>query len=262
MGILAAAGIGAVVGSFLNVCIARLPRGESVIRPASSCPACQAPIRWYDNIPLVSFALLRGACRTCRATISWQYPLVEGANAVAYAVLLMQFGFEWRTVIYAGLFSALLVVTVIDLYHYIIPDHITLPGIGIGLAWSAATAWPRGPVGMINGLVMEPGALSGALLGGWLFYIVAVVGRRLMGQEAMGGGDIKLIAMIGAFLGWRHVLLTIFVAALAGSVVGLGLMAFKGMSRKAHVPFGPFLSLGAVVALFWGPMIFEWYQKI
>ncbi len=251
MVVLSAALVGTLVGSFLNVCVYRLPRGQSLVHPGSACPACQAPIPWYDNIPLVSFALLRGACRACGAAISWRYPLIEAANAVGYVILVSHFGLEWRTAVYAALFSTLLVATAIDLSHQIIPDGITLPGIGIGLAWSALLAVTAAdPWRFMDSLL-------GGLLGGGLFYLVAVVSRG-----GMGGGDIKLIAMIGTFLGWRNVLLTIFIAAASGSIVGLGLIAFKGVTRKYPVPFGPFLSLGALVALFWGPAITEWYARL
>ncbi|MBI3810912.1 MAG: prepilin peptidase [Nitrospirae bacterium] len=236
---------GLIIGSFLNVCIHRLPIDESLMAPSSRCPSCRHPVRWRDNVPVISFLVLRGRCRDCGQPISWRYPLVELANGVGYVLLVWRFGISFPTAVYSLLYSSLLVITFIDLDHQIIPDRITLPGIVIGLASSVVL-----PLGFLN-------ALIGFLLGGSLFYGVAVLSRG-----GMGGGDIKLIAMIGAFLGWKQVLLTIFIGALAGSVVGLFLMAFKGKSRKHAVPFGPFLSLGAVVSLFAGPAIWNWYQHL
>lgn len=243
--------LGALIGSFLNVCIHRIPRGESVIRPRSRCPHCHAAIRSYDNLPILSFFILRGRCRQCRVPISWHYPLVEMINTGGYLFLLWKFSLGWQLLVYALLFSALVVVTFIDLSHQIVPDRITLPGMVVG-ALAAATVLPAG---LVN-------ALFGILLGGGLFYLIAKVSSWWLGQEAMGGGDIKLIAMIGAFLGWRNVLLTIFIAALTGSIVGLYLMIVLGKDRKYAVPFGPFLALGAVVSLCWGPEILFWYSQL
>ena len=239
---------GAAVGSFLNVCIHRLPRRESVVWPTSHCPSCASPIAAYDNIAILSYLLLRGRCRTCRALISPQYPIVELANAVGYGLILWQFGFGWSSACYALLFSALLVVSVIDLSHQIIPDRITLPGIVLGLLCATMIL----PVGLLDSVL-------GALLGGGLLWVLAWASPYLFGREGMGGGDIKLLAMIGAFLGWKPVLLTIMVGALVGSVVGIGLIAFKVMRRDQYLPFGPFLALGAVVSLFFYRELSTWY---
>lgn len=237
---------GSVIGSFLNVCICRIPKKESIVFPPSHCPACNKKIKPYDNIPIISYILLKGRCRECRGKIAFQYPLVEFLNAAGYVVMIWEFGVGINAVIYALLFSALIVVTFIDLEHQIIPDRITLPGILIGFILGAAVL----PVGWLNSLI-------GLFLGGGLFYLVAVASRG-----GMGGGDIKLIAMIGAFLGWKHTLLTIFLGALAGSIVGLSLMIFKGKGRKHPVPFGPFLALGAVASLLWGSDIINWYINL
>jgi leader peptidase (prepilin peptidase)/N-methyltransferase len=238
---------GAVIGSFLNVCIYRLQREESVVWPGSRCPKCRKPIAWYDNLPILSFLLLRGRCRACRAPISLRYPLVEVLNGAGYLLLLEQFGFTWPTLIYALFLSALIVITFIDLDVQIIPDVISLPGIVIGLV---ASYWL--PQGVVSSVI-------GFLVGGGVFWLVAAVGARVLKQEAMGGGDIKLIAMVGAFLGWHNVLLTIFLASLSGAAVGLMFMALKGWGRKTPIPFGPFLALGAVLSLFFGTTIVEWY---
>jgi leader peptidase (prepilin peptidase)/N-methyltransferase len=239
---------GAIIGSFLNVCIHRLPGRESIIWPASRCPACRQPIAVYDNIPLASFLWLRGRCRACGARISLRYPVVEFVNGAGYSLLLWQFGPGWPAVIYAALFSALLVVTAIDLEHQIIPDAITLPGLGLGLL-SASTVLP---VGFWN-------SLAGILVGGGLLWILAWLSPYLFGKEGMGGGDIKLLAMIGAFLGWRPVLLTVMVGAVVGSVVGVGLIGLKVLRRDEYIPFGPFLALGAVVALLFQQELLSWY---
>jgi len=238
--------LGLIIGSFLNVCIHRLPRNESLIAPSSRCPSCHHSVRWWDNIPVISFLILGGRCRDCGRPISWRYPVVELVSGIGYLLLVWRFGVGWQTVVYALLFSSLLVITFIDLDHQIIPDRITLPGMIVGLIASSLIL----PIGFLD-------ALIGLLLGGALFYGVAVASRG-----GMGGGDIKLIAMIGAFLGWKQALLTILIGALAGSVIGLFLMTFKGKSRKYPVPFGPFLSLGAVVSLFAGPAIWGWYQHL
>lgn len=239
---------GAIIGSFLNVCIHRMPRDESLIFPASHCPACSGPIAPFDNIPIISYLTLRGKCRHCHQPISWRYPLVELLNGLGYVFLLWKFGLTAQTGVYAFLFSALLVVTFIDLDHQIIPNEITLPGIVVGVL---ASAWIL-PQGLWDSLI-------GFLLGGGLFYLIAEVSFRVLKQEGMGGGDIKLIAMIGAFLGWQSVLVTIFIGAFVGSVVGLFLILVKGRGRRVPIPFGPFLTLGAVTSMFWGHEILIWY---
>jgi leader peptidase (prepilin peptidase)/N-methyltransferase len=235
--------LGLIIGSFLNVCIHRLPRRESVVFPGSRCPHCETSIPFYDNLPLVSFLILRGRCRSCGGGISWQYPLVEFLNGIGYLFLFLKFGPTPKALLYAALFSTLLVISFIDLHHQIIPDRLTLPGMGVGLIASSFVL----PTGLIN-------ALLGLLLGGGLFYLVAVISRG-----GMGGGDIKLLAMIGAFLGWMDVLLIILVASFFGSLTGLSLMVFKGKNRKYPVPFGPFLALGALVALFFDRELLGWY---
>ncbi len=235
-------GFGAIVGSFLNVCIYRLPRRESLILPGSHCPRCATPIHWYDNIPVLSFLLLLGRCRACREAISWRYPLVEASTMFLFILAWLRFGLTFEGLRAAVLASALLVVAGIDLDHKIIPDRVTLPGILVGLAW----AW-----------LLPPGigaSVVGTVVGGGLFYVIAWASRG-----GMGGGDIKLAAMLGAFLGWRVGLLAIFVGVVAGGVVGVALLVLELRGRKDAIPFGPFLSLGGVVALFWGDPILRWY---
>lgn len=242
---------GALVGSFLNVCIYRLPRRESIVWPGSHCPACSQPIAWYDNIPMVSYLILAGRCRNCKTPISWRYPAVEVLNAIGYVGLLWFFGISWVTVAYGLLYSSLLIVAGTDISHKIIPNAITFPGMVIGLL-SAATILP---LGLVNGLL-------GLLVGGGVLWLMAWISPYLFGKEGMGGGDIKLLAMIGAFLGWKPALMTIMVGSLLGSIVGITLIGARVIKREEYIPFGPFLVCGALVALFFGQPILAWYQGL
>ncbi|MBI4573762.1 MAG: prepilin peptidase [candidate division NC10 bacterium] len=246
--ILWAAGLGLVVGSFLNVVIYRLPKEESLVVPRSHCPACQAPIRVIDNIPIVSFLLLRGRCRACGHPIAWRYPLVEGLTGLLFAMAVAHFGATLHAAFLLTFLCGLVVVSFIDLDHQVIPNIITLPGI---------------PLGLVSGLLLgQPSVLDrliGALAGAGFLYLVLFYGGVLYGQEAMGEGDLNLVAMVGAFLGWKAVVITILVGCLVGSAVGLSLIALRRLSRRQHIPFGPFLSLGAAVALFWGDRLISWY---
>jgi len=239
---------GALVGSFLNVCIFRLPKEESIIWPGSHCPHCKNAIKFYDNIPVVSYFLLKGRCRYCKGSISLQYPLVEGITALSSLFLIIKFGPSLSYLFYFAFVAALIVITVIDLYHQIIPDAISLPGIGVGLL--ASLLIPQ--ITLFNSVI-------GILLGGGSLFIVATFYQWLFKREGMGGGDIKLLAMIGAFLGWKAVLLTILLSSLIGSVTGILMMVVKGKDFKYAIPFGPFLSLGAVISLFYGEEIVRWY---
>ncbi len=242
---------GSIVGSFLNVCIYRIPRGESIIIPASHCPSCNAPIKIWDNIPILSYVMLGGRCRACKSRISLRYPLVEAMNALLYIALLWRFRIGWHTLFYFALASALIVITFIDLDFQIIPDGITLPGILIGtIAGSLILPDPF----LRWSLLGYKASVFGALTGFGLFYIVAVLSRG-----GMGGGDIKMMAMVGALMGWKSVLLTTFLGSLLGSVWGISLMVFKGKGRKTKIPFGPFLAAGAIITLFLGQEIFYWY---
>lgn len=243
--------LGALVGSFLNVCIHRLPRHESIIWPSSHCPSCTAPIAFYDNIPILSFLLLKGRCRSCGGRIAFRYPVVETINAAGYGVLLWWFGVTWAAAAYALFFSLLVVVTGIDLTHQIIPDVITLPGTVTGVLLAATVL----PVGLVN-------AVLGVLVGGGVLWFVAWVSPYLFGKEGMGGGDIKLLAMIGAFLGWKPALLTIMIGAMVGSLVGISLILLKILKREQYIPFGPFLAVGAVVALFFHQPLLRWYAGL
>jgi leader peptidase (prepilin peptidase) / N-methyltransferase len=243
--------VGALIGSFLNVCIHRLPRGESIVWPASHCPACMKAIAWYDNVPLISYAWLCGKCRMCRIAISAGYPVVEAVNALGYVALFWHFGLMPETFVYAALYSALIVVTGTDLSHRIIPDAVTLPGIVIGLLSAVFLL----PIGIIN-------SLAGMLVGGGILWSLAWLSPILFGKEGMGGGDIKLMAMVGAFLGWKPVLLAIMVASLIGSITGGGLIAAGVMRRHEYLPFGPFLAVGSMITLFFHEPLLNWYWSL
>ncbi len=240
--------LGAMVGSFLNVCIYRLPREESIVSPGSRCPHCKTPIRFYDNIPIISFLLLGGKCRYCHHSISIQYPVIEGITALSSLFLFVHFGVSLSYIIYFAFVSALIVITAIDLYHQIIPDVISLPGIGAGVLAS-----------LILPNISFWDSLIGLISGGGILFLVATGYQWLFKREGMGGGDVKLLAMIGAFLGWKAVILTILLSSLIGSIVGVVLILIKGKDFKYAIPFGPFLSLGAALSLFFGEDLIRWY---
>jgi leader peptidase (prepilin peptidase)/N-methyltransferase len=242
---------GAIVGSFLNVCIWRLPLGESVVSPPSHCPACGTTIRARDNIPLLAYLWLRGRCRSCGARISLRYPAVELLTGLAAVLLLYHFGPSPTLAAYGLFVGALIVITFIDVDHQIIPDVISLPGILLGVIFSAL-GWA---VPLLNSVV-------GVLLGGGLLYLVAVGYHAWTGREGMGGGDIKLLAMIGAFLGWRGVLVTLLLGSFSGAVIGIVLIVARGGDSRLPIPFGPFLALGAACALFFGDALIRWYLHI
>jgi leader peptidase (prepilin peptidase)/N-methyltransferase len=239
---------GAIVGSFLNVCIYRLPRGESVVTPRSHCTGCGTLIRAWDNIPLVSFLILRGRCRDCGEPISWRYPLVEGLTALLFALTVGRFGMTSLAASLLFLVSALVVVAFVDLDHQVIPNVITLPGIPLGLLAGLAVGGPP---------ILD--RILGALTGAGFLYLVLLYGSAWYGQDAMGEGDLNLMALVGAFLGWQAVVLTLLVGCLSGSLVGLTLIALRRLGRREHIPFGPFLVLGALVSLFWGDTLVAWY---
>lgn len=264
--------LGLFIGSFLNVCIVRLPHGRSIVAPPSHCPRCRERIKWYDNIPVISFLILRGRCRSCGLPISWRYPLVELMNGAFFLACSRAFGIGGEGVLAMALCSALIVITFIDLDHQIIPDAITLPGMFLGLALapffmhtlaeplpfflerflSPGAAYARAFLNSLIGLVMGAAPL---LIIGWLW-------ERIRHVEAMGGGDIKLMGMVGSFLGWKGAFLTIMLGALSGSLAGGALILLKKHSADKVIPFGPFLAAGAAVSLFSGGDILTWYQGL
>lgn len=237
---------GAVIGSFLNVTIVRLPAGQSVIRPRSRCPGCGASIAWYDNIPMVSWLMLRARCRHCRVPISLQYPLIEAATAALWALAAWHYGITLQALAAAVFGTILLGIAVTDAKHYLIPDEYTLGGLVVGLL----VALRDGPAGGVD-------AVIGAAVGFAVLYAVAWGGERVFRQEAMGGGDIKMMAMVGAFVGWKGVLLTIFGGALLGTVIFVPLT----IRHKRLVPFGIFLAAAAGLTFVWGEAIIAWYLK-
>ncbi len=241
-----AAFLGASVGSFMNVCIGRLPEGQSLVRPRSHCPRCGGRIAWYDNIPLLSWLLLRGKCRQCRQPISIRYPAVELLVALLWLGMALAFGPTWRALQGSILFSLLLTISVIDARHYLIPDALSLGGLGAGLA----LALLPGPPSILT-------SLMGAALGFGVLLAVGVAGEWVFKKPAMGGGDIKMMAMVGAFLGPAGAMLTIFLGALAGTIV----FAPISLKTKKEVPFGVFLSLGAAIAFLFGEMLVDWYSN-
>lgn len=252
---------GSMVGSFLNVCIYRLPRNESIVFPPSHCPGCQKALSWHDNIPFLSYILLKGKCRHCHKGISFRYFIVEFLTATLFLSLFLKFGLSWHMLIYLVFISGLIVATFTDFDHLIIPDEISLPGIILGLILSTVYPPLQRAIHPWSNICTSPGegflaSLIGALSGGLFLYAIGVLGGKVFKKEAMGGGDVKLLAMIGAFLGWQLVALTIFLSALSGSIVGLAVKLKKG---ESYIPYGPYLALGAVISLFWGEKLINWY---
>ena len=240
---------GLAVGSFLNVVIYRLPRKMKFIMERSICPNCANRLKWYHNIPLLSFLFLRGKCAFCQARISLRYPLVELLCGLFFVYLYWQYGASFTMASYAVLAVMLLVIFFIDLDHQIIPDVVSLPGIGIGLAFSLL---PEG-IGILP-------ALIGMLVGGGSLYAIALLGDWLFKKESMGGGDIKMAAMLGAFLGWQKVLFVFMASAVIGLVVSVVVMFFSARVRETRmIPFGPFLALAAAVAVLYGERIIGFY---
>lgn len=248
-----AALVGLVTGSYLNVVAHRLPRGQSTVLPRSRCPACGAPIRPLDNLPLLSWLLLRGRCRGCGARISPRYPLVEGVTGLLFVASMERFGLSPAAPA-AALFCALMIVlAVIDAEHYLLPDRITLPGIGAGILLQPFVGWAGGAWGGVAGGVLGAALGAAVLLAPYWTWLL------LRGEEGLGLGDVKMLAMIGAFLGWKGVLVTLFLGAATGAVVGLAVVALGRGGMRSKLPFGVFLALGGVVALFAGPFLVELY---
>lgn len=239
--------LGLLVGSFLNVVIHRLPRGESVIWPASRCPHCDTPIRFHDNVPLLAWCWLRGRCRSCQASISWRYPAIEALTSVVFLVVartapdLLTLSHH---LVYASVLIALLAI---DYEHYILPDELTLGGLIVGLAGAAVTPPPL------------PERMAGAVLGAAIPLAIAVGYQRWRGQDGLGMGDVKMLAMMGAATGWAHMLLSLTLATFSGAAVGLLLIAVEGTSLQRPLPFGTFLSVAGLVSLIFGDGIIRWY---
>ena len=230
---------GLLVGSFLNVCIHRLPRGESVVHPRSSCPRCRGMLHWHDNVPLLSYLWLGGRCRRCALPISPVYPAVEAANGALYGLLVLRHGLDPAVLLLAAFASSMLVLILIDARHHILPNAVTLPGLALGFAGSFAAA----------GITPLESALGAAL--GWTVPWTIGAGYRLVrGREGMGMGDLKMLAMVGAFLGWKGVLFTIGAGSLVGAVTGVPWALARGQGMQAALPFGTFLGVAALGDVF------------
>lgn len=242
--------VGAAVGSFLNVCIYRLPQGESLVRPRSRCPSCAHPIAWYDNIPVLSYALLGGKCRACRAGISIQYPLIEVATGLLWTAAAVRYGPGLEAARSAVFLSALLGIAIIDARHLIIPDQLSLGGLAFGLAAAAAP----GGFPFLQ-------ALLGAAFGYVLLWGVAIGGEKLFKKPALGTGDIHMMAMVGAFVGVSGMLLSVLLGSLLGLLIGVPLSWWKGKLTflGTYLPLGTFLALGAAITHGWGELLVGWY---
>jgi leader peptidase (prepilin peptidase)/N-methyltransferase len=239
--------VGLCIGSFLNVVIHRLPRGASVVTPPSRCPNCDYLLRWYDNVPVLSWVFLRGRCRKCGTPISIRYPIVEILTMLVFLLHLWVFGWSVLMAVRVVFATALVALFAIDLEHHLLPDRITLPGIVVGL---------------IVSLVVPPGivdSILGTLLGGGVLWAIGEAYYRYAGQQGMGGGDVKMLAMVGAFLGWKLVLVTLVLSSVAGSLIGVLVIALKRGDMKHALPYGTFLALGALAASLVGDRILAWY---
>jgi leader peptidase (prepilin peptidase)/N-methyltransferase len=265
---------GLIVGSFLNVCIHRIPRGESIVFPSSHCPHCGARIAPYDNVPLFSYIWLKGRCRSCKEFISPQYPAVEFLNGAAYFACAVKWGFTPPAAVNALFMSIVIMLIFIDYRHQILPDSLTLTGTALGIALSHfqsdalvldpialaiasvfPTDWPEWILGWTR-------AAFGALVGGGILYLVAWLYKLVRKQQGLGMGDVKMMAMVGAFLGWRLALLTVFAGSLLGSLAGIFLISFKGKNLQSRLAFGTFLGLAASLVLFFGPSFIRWYGSL
>ncbi len=238
---------GLAIGSFLNVCIYRLPRGESVVSPPSRCPSCGRGLRWFENVPVLGYLLVGGRCRTCRVAVSPMYPIVEAGTTFLFLLQYWQLGWQPLLGIRLVFVAAMIALFVTDLQHRILPNVITLPGVVIGVAAS---------------LLFEPGwraSLIGVVVGGGALWAVGEAYFRIRGEEGMGMGDVKMLAMIGAFLGWQLMLVTLLIASLAGSAFGGGMILLDRGSMKYALPLGSFLAAGALIATHVGRPLLEWY---
>jgi leader peptidase (prepilin peptidase)/N-methyltransferase len=242
-----AAVLGVCVGSFLNVCIYRLPLGQSLASPPSRCPSCGRGLRWYHNVPIVSWIMLRGRCAHCQAPISIQYPVIELVTALIWVLIVWMTPIGWLLASRLVLATALIVLFTIDLEHQLLPNRITLPGILAGFAFSFVA--PPGPVDSLLGIV----------LGGGVLYGIAAAYYLVRKEEGMGMGDVKMLAMVGAFLGWKAVLLTLVLSSFAGAVIGMAMMALHRGTLRYALPFGTFLAVGTLIAMLFGERMIAWY---
>lgn len=269
------AALGAIIGSFLNVVIHRVPREQSIVFPASTCPKCRIAIKFYDNIPIVSYLILRGRCRACGVRISPRYPAVEALTAILFATVTWHDGLSFALAFDLAFVASMLALIFIDAEHMILPNAITYPGILFALITRVAVPYLAGPAHfddlpqLINlvpklpvGLVSIIGAAIGAAAGGGSLWLMGFMWEKLRGVEAMGFGDVKMMLMVGAFLGWRLTILTILIGALTGSIAGIVVMYRRGgRNLQMMLPFGIFLGIGAIVSLLFGSRIIVWYAS-
>ena len=243
--------LGAIIGSFLNVCIYRLPKKASIVTPGSHCPHCGKKIRFYDNIPIVSYLILMGKCRHCKGPISLRYPVVEGLFGLLTLALFLRHGPTVPFILLLVFTAALIIITFIDLDYQIIHDSLSIPGIFVGIAASffiPLLSWPESVVGV--------------LVGGGFLFLVAVGYKWVTGREGMGGGDVKLLAMLGAWLGWKAIPFILFSSSLIGVFIGGGISLLQKTGLKSKIPFGPFLALSAIIYIFFGPELIHWYLHL
>ncbi|HEY6046874.1 MAG TPA: prepilin peptidase [Pyrinomonadaceae bacterium] len=265
--------LGAMIGSFLNVVIHRVPREQSIVLPNSACPSCRTPLRAYDNIPILSFILLGGKCRTCKKPISIRYPIVEALTAILFVLVTIHDGVTFALPFDLAFVAALVALVFIDAEHMLLPNVITYPGMIFAIVMRLAVPYLAGPAhlddlpGLMLWLPSLPmwsvsliGAAIGALAGGGSLWLMGFLWEKLRGVEAMGLGDVKMMFMVGAFLGWRLTILTIFVGVFSGSLIGIGMMVRRGdRNMQMMLPFGIFLGAGAIASLLIGHQIVEWY---
>lgn len=251
---------GACIGSFLNVVIYRIPAGVSLIYPPSRCPRCRRSLKSRDNVPVLGWLWLRGRCRYCRNPISVRYPLVEAATGLLFIAAYWAFALPLPAIGYWAFLSWLLALSLIDLDTLTLPNSLTQSGLIAGLAFQAAIGWAEtGSTGVASHLMI---GILGAVIGIWVFDLITILGSIAFGQTAMGGGDAKLAAMMGAWLGWQHLLLAGFLACAIGAFVGGGAIALGLLSRRQPMPFGPFLAVGAVISTFFGKAIISTYLQL
>jgi leader peptidase (prepilin peptidase)/N-methyltransferase len=239
---------GLCIGSFLNVCIYRIPTQKSIVYPGSACPSCKASIKYYDNIPIIGYIIVKGRCRYCGNPISIRYPIVEFLGGLIALSMVLKFGFTFSMLAYFIFVTALMVITFIDIDYKIIPNEISLPGIIIGLGLSF----------IIPTLTFFE-SLVGIIIGGGSLWLVATLYMLVTRREGMGFGDVKLLGMIGAFIGWKGVIVTIFAASATGTIIGIAAMLKSRKDMKMAIPFGPFLSIGAIIYIFFGDALINWY---
>ncbi len=266
--------LGLVIGSFLNVCIYRIPLGKSIVYPGSSCPHCGISIRFFDNIPILSFLLLQGKCRACGKSISLQYPLVELLSGAAFYCCARVWLFTTPTYVNSLFLAIIIILIFTDYNHRLLPNRLTLPGILVGIllsplqtpeVYSDLLSWETiALLGLAHSTIAQAwvGSILGTIIGGGPLYLVALAYATIRRRQGLGMGDVKMMAMVGAFIGWRLVLLTLFVGSLLGLLVGILLILFRKMDTQGKLPFGVFLGIGSVFCLFYAPSLVRWYLNL